>query len=562
MEASRIGRLKHLSSYFSGDVKNHSIEIPSLGDKMRLFNPSLFMRNKELHMVARVSNAHNCKSSSNDPKGTITNDIIIIRPDGTHLSVDYIHQFKFPSCADGYEDPRSFVYHGKLYLLVTDPQVIECNNQMKLLEFNMSDLDSPKSITPTKVISLLYKSAKELTQKNWMPFIKGDNGVEELFMIYQVNPHMVLKCDLTDGSCVKVAESVNLLPRNLRGGTPAKRWGDEYVTFAHARYTVKEKTFYTTVVYTFEKEYPFRITAISDEFFFNEYDTVEQEKIIQFVSGLEISGDSKEESIFHISYGLQDCESRMISIPEKIIKRLLRKIPNNILPIKKIVDRTFVICLERHLNRWKSSRDRLAVLGLVPELFRAVDGFKVGEKKLKEFGALDKRPGISGCIASHANMWRKIVADGIPITLICEDDIVLHENFQKLFPIFWQHIPVDFHMVQIGHCISNVKGTDLVVNRAGMCCQAYIVSLEGAQQLLDDIIPCDVPIDIKIDQKYNGIGGHRMFFFNTESYPSRLQSSENVKIQSEGVFGNGLVFQDRGALGSTIHQENVVHERL
>lgn len=556
----KLSSLRNLEFFPSEFFKERSFtDNSATDDRYRLFNPSLFRRNGELYTVHRVSNDNKCPSRKGKTLKAFSK-IYITAPNGNSVKVDYEYPPDRFRCASGLEDSRSFTIRDKLYLVATDPQMKKCRNQMKLLEFGL-DLNNLKvigSIVPDRIIPLIYAPAVGTTQKNWAPFVKD----ESLYFIYRTNPHVILKCDINTGKCTEEAVTHNeLVPDDLHGGTPAKLWGDCYITLSHVKYPLGRGFAYTTVFLTFNKDHPFDITAMSSEFFFEEYDG---KNAIQFASGLEIITDDKGVEKFYISYGLQDCDSRIVSIPSQTVRNSLVNTPAQI-SLPGIVDCTIVISLARHADRWKLCEKRLKELGLKPELFEAVDGFKVGKDVLKSYGALDERPGIAGCIASHANVWRQVVARNIPVALICEDDAIFHEDFKKLFPLFWAEVPYDFHMIQIGHCGTNL-GRDLVVNKAAMCMQAYIVSHEGAKQLLADLIPCKEPIDIKLVEKYRHMPRHRMFLFNGSRYPSKLKDADrkrrkrahNKEDRNDQIYGAGLVFQDR-RLGSTIHQMEVVH---
>ncbi len=91
-------------------------------------------------------------------------------------------------------------------------------------------------------------------------------------------------------------------------------------------------------------------------------------------------------------------------------------------------------------SRRKDISERLEKLGLDFSFFEAVDGhaidaFSVPEydrkKRLRQFGR-DLTVGEIGCILSHRAVYKKIVAEKIPLTLILEDDVHFEPDFPEL----------------------------------------------------------------------------------------------------------------------------------
>lgn len=289
----------------------------------QMFNPSCFIWKEKMYIVYRHSNYNFCKHIfhsgqiiKNSQK--IRNSILIQKPDKSIVKVQYIKSNKYKNCAEQYEDARPVIYAGKLILVVNDPQQMKCKNKMALLILSLQTLEQNISyIIPESVVPLVYPSNR--IEKNWIPFVYRD----ELHFIYQINPHIVLKCDINTGICTKVAETTNSsITRGLRGGTPAKRFNkDYYITFGH----VKKKIFgmkqiYTTIAYLFEAKPPFSIVQVSKEFFIdNDFEKNKFKNIIQFASGLEIFNGN-----IYLTFGHNDCVSKMLTIPVANISELFK----------------------------------------------------------------------------------------------------------------------------------------------------------------------------------------------------------------------------------------------
>ena len=112
--------------------------------------------------------------------------------------------------APGPEDPRALIYKGDV-LVVFNLQFR--NNDRRQVVYNHNTL---------KIVVLTVEGLTlQRAEKNWMPFIVQD----ELHFIYQLDPLVVLRCDVLTGKCTCVVPSCSNLPpfntRNAiaRGGT-------------------------------------------------------------------------------------------------------------------------------------------------------------------------------------------------------------------------------------------------------------------------------------------------------------------------------------------------------
>ena len=159
-------------------------------------------------------------------------------------------------------------------------------------------------LKPSNMIRLSTKNMQE-QEKNWMPF--DVNG--ELYFVYSISPHIILKCDVSTGWCQKVYSTDNIrndeiMSKHVGGGTPAVRilFKDEifFLSLAHTRQNsgpVVRKNFF----YVFRAVPPFDIIMVGSEF-----DVMEFYHPIEFGSGLLISKDKKR---VIISSGISDCYS-------------------------------------------------------------------------------------------------------------------------------------------------------------------------------------------------------------------------------------------------------------
>ena len=215
----------------------------------------------------------------------------------------------------GVEDSRLFRFRGSLWLYGHYRGVLGgCTHSPIIVP-----LDEP--IDSKKIIKLRTDNMK-LIEKNWMPFeYKND-----LYFIYDVNPHIILKCDISTGYCGKMYStdtiSKDVISYNhIGGGAPPVTFKmngkDYYLCMAHTRNNtpiVTRKNFF----YVFKADPPFNIVMIGSEFnVMNDY------RAIEFGSGLIIS---KDEKYVIISVGIYDCYSVMTKYPLKDLLLSLRQV--------------------------------------------------------------------------------------------------------------------------------------------------------------------------------------------------------------------------------------------
>jgi hypothetical protein len=143
-------------------------------------------------------------------------------------------------------------------------------------------------------------------EKNWMPFEVNN----ELYFVYSISPHIILKCDIKTGNCPRVYSSNNIknheiMAYPLGGGAPAVRFtmkGESFfLTIAHTRHRKGEPIMRKNFFYVFRSVAPFEIIMIGSQF-----DIMDPYEFIEFGSGLLLSKDEKK---VIISCGISDCYS-------------------------------------------------------------------------------------------------------------------------------------------------------------------------------------------------------------------------------------------------------------
>ncbi len=166
-------------------------------------------------------------------------------------------------------------------------------------------------------------------------------------------------------------------------------------------------------------------------------------------------------------------------------------------------------------SRRKDISERLEKLGLDFSFFEAVDGhaidaFSVPEynrqKRLKQFGR-DLAVGEIGCILSHRAVYKKIIAEKIPLTLILEDDVHFEPDFPQLIEQILQ-TQIKWDMVRFLDRKKIYRGTHRIVKQLSDKyaltrvqavpggAYAYLLTEQAAQTLLECTKTNSVQIDI------------------------------------------------------------------
>ncbi len=142
--------------------------------------------------------------------------------------------------------------------------------------------------------------------------------------------------------------------------------------------------------------------------------------------------------------------------------------------------------------------------GIEVKLWEGKHGLEVDIEKYKNDGYLTndfqlKLPGSLGCLLSHVTLWEKIDKDSsCDIALICEDDILLHEDFKKkLNNIPWSDVPKKWDIIKLSYhgldgleisenifkpSLSTKKGTN-----AGTFC--YLIKSSSVSILKNILLP-------------------------------------------------------------------------
>lgn len=115
--------------------------------------------------------------------------------------------------------------------------------------------------------------------------------------------------------------------------------------------------------------------------------------------------------------------------------------------------RAFLITTEaRHSSNWTSY-----VLAQVMRHKRALNISQIDivfTSYMNEFGPI-ANPGHrdlgAACSVTHKRVWDRMIREGLDSAWVFEDDVVFHDDFDTLLPIYWQGVPRSYEFAFVGH---------------------------------------------------------------------------------------------------------------
>jgi GR25 family glycosyltransferase involved in LPS biosynthesis len=173
--------------------------------------------------------------------------------------------------------------------------------------------------------------------------------------------------------------------------------------------------------------------------------------------------------------------------------------------------KAYIINLERLVERRQHVVAEAEKHGLDYEIVSAVDGGSVPSEEIRNLADMDavsRNPEwlsdrILATSLSHRKVYEKIIADGVEIALVLEDDVTFFDNFATIADMVAEHLSgadvALLHFVSfepLGLSSKNAKvlanGNKLVypLTLTGVgSAAAYILTRDAAQNLFDRLIP-------------------------------------------------------------------------
>lgn len=250
----------------------------------------------------------------------------------------------------------------------------------------------------------------------------------------------------------------------------------------------------------------------------------------------------------------------MVTIPTFITMLTMNPIEEfTLLPMLRPFDKCYVINLSNTREgkrRWRIMEKHPQIQGIV-ERFPAYHGKKYGYADFLKRGIVMDRwdhgawnHGKSkivninsseiGCSLSHYTLWKRIVKNNIPITLVLEDDAInIQDQFISTISKEMEYLPKDWDVFLLGfwiHTGSPCKKINDHIYKVKQFAQthSYLISLRGAKKLLN-LLPIDMPVDTWMSSKSDRVNiyRHNLVVSNRSKYPfSRLirQRAESYHI--------------------------------
>lgn len=260
------------------------------------------------------------------------------------------------------QDPRLIMLNNEIYLIYNDLVTftrfqsrrmfvakLEINNDQFVLK-EPHFLKGPWDNIHSEQFD--YGKSK-VRQKNWVPFLYKNR----LHFSYTLSPHKVIPYDESgEFDILYSTQTPAYWPLGqLRGGTPAIKMGDRYISFFHSCKIIathnsdgEKMRHYFMGAYTFKAEPPFEITHISPEPIVGRgfYDGRMDYKTWTSLRVIFPMGCIVGKKFIWVSYGRQDFESWIVQINKKKLLRSLVPVKQN----NHYTSNSFFKKLHRHLN--------------------------------------------------------------------------------------------------------------------------------------------------------------------------------------------------------------------
>lgn len=224
---------------------------------------------------------------------------------------------QFPECRNGLEDGRLFVWDQKIWAIFTGLK----NSESAYINTMIIGEISHNRLINVRVLKSPHQMTRE---KNWMPWVVG----KRLFFLYALAPLEIYELVGDDLVCVYKKDGEVIRKSYISGSSQVVKWSDGYLAVTHTRHSIGffrkfllkyllrdpkyklKKTYFLHQFVVFNNE--FEITNFSKDFFFEELG-------IEFCAGI-----TPDQDDLIISYGVKDCQAKLIKVPSAKLKNLLK----------------------------------------------------------------------------------------------------------------------------------------------------------------------------------------------------------------------------------------------
>lgn len=166
----------------------------------------------------------------------------------------------------------------------------------------------------------------------------------------------------------------------------------------------------------------------------------------------------------------------------------------------------YCITLEDQLSRIESCKKEFEKSKLDYQFFYGIDGSKTNLNVISDNTSkhTQMNSGRIGCFLSHYMLWNHILYSEYEEVLILEDDFHFETTFEEILN-YKKELPNDWDLFFIGYCCeSKIEPiSEKIAKGDGICTHAYFITKKGIEKLLDNILPIDLPIDMKMRSVYD-----------------------------------------------------------
>lgn len=162
------------------------------------------------------------------------------------------------------------------------------------------------------------------------------------------------------------------------------------------------------------------------------------------------------------------------------------------------------------------------------------------------------------CAYSHYLVWKNIVDNEIPVSLIMEDDVLFHYDFlEKLGELFTHHLPSDYDLLFLSYNPTNsykVEKFNNLLNKVHMglwTLTSCILTYEGAKKLLSNT-PIMASPDVWVNQQFKNLNVYA--FDNPIMNQSYETPSSNLWSYSNYCYQNS---QSTNILAEDLEEEKL-----
>lgn len=161
----------------------------------------------------------------------------------------------------------------------------------------------------------------------------------------------------------------------------------------------------------------------------------------------------------------------------------------------------FCISLKDQLYRIESCKKEFEKSKLDFQFFYGIDGSKTNLKVITDntLNYTQMNSGRIGCFLSHYMLWNHILYSDYEEALILEDDFEFVVSFEEVLN-YKKDLPNEWDLFFIGYCCeTNINPiTENIATGDGICTHAYFINKKSIQKIITDILPVDLPIDMKL----------------------------------------------------------------